>query len=28
VHACIGELLAAFVVEGVDLARKPKEEVR
>ena len=28
VHACIGELLAAFVVEGVDLARQPKEEVR
>jgi lysophospholipase L1-like esterase len=27
VHACIGELLADFVVEAVDLARQPQEEV-
>lgn len=26
VHACIGELLADFIVEAVDLARQPKEE--
>lgn len=25
VHACIGELLADFIVEAVDLARQPKE---
>ena len=28
VHACIGELLADFVVEAADLARQPKEQVR